>query len=746
MSNSTLISNKSDPSSWVISRVFNALVKAVEDQSKVSNVPDRQAALSFTYFISPYAGACMTMAIILNRTVVFASSRSRVSNTLPKFPSIILRIVSLLILLNSLISILLQISLISSFVQNLISKLIDLKDIKIPTIDSFLWNIFISLCISQFLETFISITSGQLPSNDTGLTLFEHSLAFQECQFLSEPSSQLLSIVFFSIISQITIHLLGITGMKKYQLIPSTIIGISFLIYYCINAYNGGLIYFPSVVIISAIPQILVFIIITFCLSIYGFAVLVNGGSTESLTYTPMVENLRNSLNLQLNDDFNSSLMRFGYIMFTAVDNEEYVNELTNLNLVKSTYLDDDDDGKNHLLSNYFNKIENHPDLLNNDGGSIISKTNKDNETIVNNWIFLKKFINLTKLLQGITIYIYKKLFKKNKPKNSNNSKKKFKSQNHNFLSSSSTIIINDEDNELLDFDYIEAENNHEFSESDLEIEPLEYESDYETDSELDSSNAEYISNPSKARSLQYTNNNNNNKFLTDKKSAIEELYNSENLISLFKPQDLDEISFQNSIKYHLLNDKRITRSQYCLSNEDDILKEVILTNRKQDKHHIHDNNEEAREDYSCVVCQTNPRSIIIWPCKCFAICENCRREKKKNYIVKLESFQYLVYTKLILLLIFSFLLKRLISFEHYYLHPVVVEEVGPVIVKVLGTVVEVVGIVAAYPTKQKHYFVEVAGIVDIVAVVAVVEEEQIVGNQEFDQLVEQQLIEASFA
>lgn len=26
-----------------------------------------------------------------------------------------------------------------------------------------------------------------------------------------------------------------------------------------------------------------------------------------------------------------------------------------------------------------------------------------------------------------------------------------------------------------------------------------------------------------------------------------------------------------------------------------------------------------------CVICQVNPREIITWPCKCFAICEGCR-------------------------------------------------------------------------------------------------------------------------
>ncbi|KAL3232532.1 ERAD-associated E3 ubiquitin-protein ligase ASI1 [Nakaseomyces bracarensis] len=33
----------------------------------------------------------------------------------------------------------------------------------------------------------------------------------------------------------------------------------------------------------------------------------------------------------------------------------------------------------------------------------------------------------------------------------------------------------------------------------------------------------------------------------------------------------------------------------------------------------------EEEFDYSCVVCKTNDRNIILWPCSCFALCDDCR-------------------------------------------------------------------------------------------------------------------------
>ncbi|CAM9011698.1 unnamed protein product [Wickerhamomyces anomalus] len=602
--------NKSSQS-WFVPRIFNSFTKAVEQQAKDA-IPDRNATLSFGYLVSPYAGACMTMAIILNRTVVFASSRRNI-NRLSTVPKIALRIISMAVLIKALWDIFMQFTVITPDVRRFVGAFVSGEA---PEVNIFLWRIFISLCISQFIETFVSITSNQSALNDTGLTLFEHSLAFQECQFLSIPSSQLLFICLFSIINQLVIHTLGIANLKKYQLIPSTVLGVSFLIFYCYNIYTGGLVFFPTVVIVSIIPQFLVFSIIFLCLLIYFLAVLVNQDSS-GLTYTTMVRNLKSSINLQLNDDFHSALMRFGYIMFNAVEKEEYVNELSNLTLPSTTYLE----SNGHLVSGYLNNVQSNPELSSQQSQKVVDDDEFKNSN------FARRMVNCAKLMGGIVRLVFKK---KKKPTNdlpasiSDQPAKAFSNYEINsditpsdyklFLSNDSKSLLPENDSSE-DFVY----------ESESDIDPLDFESDIEDIDEIESPG--YLSSAAMAR--LYDSGNLAQSIATESPTkqrshskAIDELIGSNDLLELITPKNIEQVSFLNSLRTHMIEDKRLTRSSYSEINQDELLREVILENRAD--HHNHSHHEEPQE-LACVVCQTNNREIIVWPCKCFALCENCR-------------------------------------------------------------------------------------------------------------------------
>ncbi|CCH46333.1 putative membrane protein [Wickerhamomyces ciferrii] len=618
---------------WFMPRILSSFSNAIQQQSKAA-LPDRTATINFGYLVSPYAGACMTMAIILNRTVVFASSRRNI-HRLSNVPKITLRFMSIAVLIKALYDILKQFVSITPYLQNHVQIAgFNMFQNEVPSVDNFLWRIFISLCISQFLETFVSITSNQSAINDTGLTLFEHSLAFQECQFLSVPSSQLLYICLFSIIHQLIIHILGITNTKNYQLIPSTIMGLGFLIFYCYNIYTGGVLFFPTVAIISAIPQFLVFSIISLCLILYYLAVLINQDAS-TLTYTVMIENLKESINLQMNDDFHSALMRFGYIMFTAVENEEYVNELSDLILPKKTYLESNN---SHLISGYMNDLQTNPELLFKES----ENSTIDDEQYQNSSIF-KRFLNIAILYKKLFWLLFKS--KKQQKRGQNNdsnindenydhddqnsigsviptAKPSIRS-NSNDLKNSNINFKNINENELLSSDIDNSEDFIYESESDLD--PLDFDSDYEDiDQEFDSPG--YISSAAQARLSDATGTSSiiNNRVLM-KTTPIDELINPKDLIELINPTNIDQISYLNNLKTHLLQDKRLTRSLYSKINQDMLLKEVLLQNRTTNHGHNHHDHQQDDTDLSCVVCQTNNREIIVWPCKCFALCENCR-------------------------------------------------------------------------------------------------------------------------
>jgi hypothetical protein len=551
------------------------------------------------YFISPYAGVCMMMAIILNRTVVFASSRRHDPST-PQWPKTMMRLLSMAVTINNLWKVLMQFAYIYPQFHDVLEPV--LPDDK-EALSPLLWGVFIALCLSQFLETFVSITSGQTASNDTGLTLFEHSLAFQECQMMTQPSPQLLIMCCFSLITQIVTHVVGLLNYKKYQLIPSTVLGISFLVFYCMTLYTGNFVYLPSVVRASVFPQLFVLAITLFCLALYGLAVAVNGGNTSSLTYTPMIRNLKNSLNLQLNDDFNSALMRFGFIMFTAVENKEYVNELSDLTLSKTTYLE-----QHHLVSGYLNKLENNPELL-----DVKEDSPGPEEGFIRSWTLVRKFANMARFIQALFKVFIQIIRFKSGPKAEEVPKVPRMSQ---MTSSSTTTLLDDA---LLNDQIDDSEDFQPDSESDTD--PLEYDSELEDDLLIDN---EYVPTLAMARlrDAESQQRDSQHHHHLHRAYPLEELFGPNDLMSLISPADPAEISFLTILRSHLQQDQRLTRRKYSELNQDELLREVIhqsrpLRNEDQDPDDL--------DRVSCVVCQIEPRSVVLWPCKCFSLCEGCR-------------------------------------------------------------------------------------------------------------------------
>lgn len=99
--------------------------------------------------------------------------------------------------------------------------------------------------------------------------------------------------------------------------------------------------------------------------------------------------------------------------------------------------------------------------------------------------------------------------------------------------------------------------------------------------------------------------------------------------------------SVKDIMKNHLLLDRDvpITRQQYrtifdtCNTDElpkTDVekLARLLLEKEEEKKEKVgqeDDEQEKISKQYTCAICQMNPRQIILWPCKCLAICEECR-------------------------------------------------------------------------------------------------------------------------
>ncbi|SMN18833.1 similar to Saccharomyces cerevisiae YNL008C ASI3 Putative integral membrane E3 ubiquitin ligase [Maudiozyma saulgeensis] len=100
--------------------------------------------------------------------------------------------------------------------------------------------------------------------------------------------------------------------------------------------------------------------------------------------------------------------------------------------------------------------------------------------------------------------------------------------------------------------------------------------------------------------------------------------------------------SMYSILKYELENDKeRVTRSQYGASNDETILNEVVLERwtanedlREQvngensnvfDDCDDDDDDTDEELDLVCIVCLQEVRNVVFWPCRCLAICNDCR-------------------------------------------------------------------------------------------------------------------------
>jgi hypothetical protein len=320
----------------------------------------------FSYMTSRWSLACFSVALILNRVTIYASSRRHIS--IPWKKRLVLRIIPITLFLAQIVNLLRAIRCQTSpeypsiryghpdkrfsfdhaagggFLYSMSSTLLPWESYsdscsavamsrqssgtEIPR-GSFnlLWPVFITLCISHFVETLLCALQGRPVVTEAGMSIFEHSLAFAEAETMVSQSiglgifgltkhsstrddlpltgdenstlhiltrtqvlekmnvtPELLFIIFISCCNSLCSNALDVFGKQsRYRLINTTIWG---LCYMGAMAWgfldnspvsgDSGFLKFPTVCIVGFVPHLLILVGIIVCLGIYGLAVLIS--------------------------------------------------------------------------------------------------------------------------------------------------------------------------------------------------------------------------------------------------------------------------------------------------------------------------------------------------------------------------------------------------------------------------------------------------------------------------------------
>lgn len=714
-----------DSHSTFIVRLFTAFMDAIAAQGEAMpagrNRLIGEGKALFSYAFSKYGVACVTLSLIVNRAVTLASAnraydpriyeRTNSRFAYPKhlmqkmIPSI-LRILSLLLLLSNLQLVLVALNLYYHICTPYSESLILRKflpdkyfrydaeyyaskyymmtpkyQVMVGPTSNLLWPVLLSCFLLKFVNIFLKVLHRENLSRESGLTSFEISVAFQEFTSRSfpgernglkiRPNEEILVLCIAELLNHISLQLGALVNGNKYRLIPLSIVGFSFLLYFYSRMLNAEIIEFPINIIFLCFVPLATLIIIIVSAFILLLALIVKGFELESLNYGKFF--LRNELNeedssgvlgISMRDDFYSALTKLGSLALVLAGKFSYIEEMNLVSAEDETWLE----------KNVWQKFKSNMSTLSSVSTSkflksdtlVISETcgyenlvlsppcDKDNRMDSPNVIGMRmKYASAFHLLRNFVSFmgfLIRSFLKRclaiisqkgphiNSPVDINRSSTKeelpgflkpyaeiLKQDRENKVGSNEEIVnIDDYSEEELSYIYPELFQKSELSQidtsNDFQLSVDEYSDDL-----LDCSSITEINSVS-----------------FESSPAEGEIFSLSELMSNLTSKDI------HILREHICYDSEgagiMTRSKYrrktnnlCehLNSEEkmNVLLDLILEKRQsrikrmlnEESLNEIDQEQPAIEGLECVICQVKTREIITWPCRCFAICETCR-------------------------------------------------------------------------------------------------------------------------
>ena len=520
------------------------------------------------FFFSPYAIFCFVIAILLNRFVVFyAVLTNGARRTLPIWLINAFHISAVVILTT--------VSIGPLFLGSTYNTLGDHGFAQ----GKVLLNIFYAFAYSYCVETIFTIMRNSTPLEGTDYSLFELSIQFytmtnNNIKLIDSPDY--IIDCSMAILSRILIHLVEIFRLRHYRLIFSTIMNLCHIFYLGIRIKQDGWRSLPFSVKFRHFPKLFSIFIICISLLIFELSCLVrwdpfgkSHNSCELLQFYPLSRNWKKYLNYTGEEDFSAMATKFALLLCSGTELMEkgIRREFPTVNIPGSV-------NERFFISGYLNELakplkEDMP-IDCSENHSSISK-HRLFSILPNFLIFvMKKFV-------GLVFFIFKD--NKNQEDRDNETSKLLKAGGTGFLDNNERKNVDHKDvTELLNT------SDEDFSE---DYEPSEVES-------LKDFDEEYL--------------NEGSPDFSDTRDT---------LLDLFSAQDAEVptdynwvVSTSHILQQKLLLNKPMTRAYF-----------VKTTSREANEPF----GTETDFDLSCAVCKVNERNTILWPCRCFALCEDCR-------------------------------------------------------------------------------------------------------------------------
>ncbi|KAL7276976.1 hypothetical protein RUND412_000013 [Rhizina undulata] len=547
-----------------------------------------------------------------------------------------------------------------------------------------LWPLYKTLSLSQFVETFTCAVTGRTPAAETGLTLLEYSLAFAEAEVVAgrkryivnvsmaseaergdgetsdeirtfeedteanredgnritilgerKVSPEVLYVALISSLGHLTSHILGILNLQsRCRLLSTGVWGCAFLFgfsYTMVTKGLKGILLFPTVCIVGFIPHLGIFFSILICSFIYilafALSIILGPAPTDGRSRVKAAfENLRANLHLSTlsvgwHEDFYNSLLKVGYACLLAASEATYLNEGRPIRVPGWTWLEGE---RMKVMSrNPATGIEVKKE---GEGEGPYACERKDAKGMVGRKRE-GRWTGAGEVVKGVGV-VLARWGVAGVGRAVSGSERETQRQ------VLERTMVDRFWEEVDDGDFVPEES------SSSEGEDSDNDGQWEDEPNENTQIVDYTASNS------FPNHSQNN----EPPNLLDYFSSPAQLASLLDPQTPEQRETARVMARHLTADKILTRRGYrdALASEQRTLLsysptasyspsvnpvaeeqtlESIIIQRRGNKHQHHqDEGEEGNMGGPlCVVCQSAQRCILVWPCRCLAICEDCR-------------------------------------------------------------------------------------------------------------------------